>query len=262
MKMSPVYPTFEHEQCAMRVVDFFRRQPGVEVVTLICSCARGVAVPGSDLDMDVIMDPAFFASPEQASLELGWQEFRGAEPIFQRLAQHGPYADVGVDFIDAQFAPEPRSWTSGPDEFELAIGNSVAYAGPLWERGDFFQRLKAQWLPYYDEALRRERLAQARLYCLNNLGHIPPYVARGLYFQAFNRLYDAIREFIQALFIARRTYPIAYDKWIKAQITELLGLPDLYPQLVAFFEFQQFESHALSQKAERLERLVEKYVTE
>lgn len=54
-----------------------------------------------------------------------------------------------------------------------------------------------------------------RHYCLNNLNHIPLYVNRGLYFQAFDRPYNAIREFIQALFIGYQTYPIAYAKWIR-----------------------------------------------
>ena len=54
-----------------------------------------------------------------------------------------------------------------------------------------------------------------RRYCLNNLNHIPLYVNRASYFQAFDRPYNAIQEFLQALFIAYQTYPIAYAKWIR-----------------------------------------------
>ncbi len=97
-------------------------------------------------------------------------------------------------------------------------------------------------------------------YCFNNLDHIPPYVDRGLYFQSFNRLYDAFGEFLQALFIARRKYPIAYDKWIREQVEEILELPDLYPHLPRLLEIQHFESTQIAAKAEDLRGLVKQYV--
>lgn len=34
---------------------------------------------------------------------------------------------------------------------------------------------------------------------------------------------------MQALFIARRTYPIAYDKWIREQVVDILGLRSSTP---------------------------------
>ena len=117
-----------------------------------------------------------------------------------------------MDFVDGCFVPTPRDWTSGPDEFELEIGNTLVYSVSLCERGPYFKRLKAKWLPYHDEELRQERLATVRQFCLNNIDHIPLYVDRGLYFQAFDRLYNAFQEFLQALFISRRTYPVAHDK--------------------------------------------------
>lgn len=94
-------------------------------------------------------------------------------------------------------------------------------------------------------------------YGRNNLDHIPPYVDRALYFQAFHRLYDAYREFLQALFISRRTYPIAYDKWIHEQVAEILGLPELYRHLPRLFKIDRFEGPAIAGKAQDLERLIE-----
>ena len=82
---------------------------------------------------------------------------------------------------------------------------------------------------------------------------------RGLYFQSFDRLYNAYQEFLQALFIARRTYPIAYNKWIREQIVEILGLPELYEQLTHLFEIRQFESHEIAEKGKEVEELLEKY---
>ena len=78
-------------------------------------------------------------------------------------------------------------------EISIDRSRSLVYSVPLLETGDYFKRLRARWLPYYNERLRKERLAGVREFCLNNLGHIPLYVDRGLYFQAFDRLYNAFR---------------------------------------------------------------------
>ena len=76
---------------------------------------------------------------------------------------------------------------------------------------------------------------------------------------SFDRLYNAYREFLQALFIARRTYPIAYNKWIREQVEEILGLPELYAQLTHLFEIKQFASSEIADKAKEVEQLLEKY---
>src|SRR5207253_3099325 len=51
------------------------------------------------------------------------------------------------------------------------------------------------------------RLAMVREACARDLEAIPFLLNRGLYFQAFDRLYKAFQEFLQALFVARRIYP-------------------------------------------------------
>ena len=68
--------------------------------------------------------------------------------------------------------------------------------------------------------------------------------------------------FLQALFIARRTYPIAYDKWIREQVVEILSLPELYEQLPHLFEIERFESAELVDRADELGRLLATYVGE
>ena len=171
----------------------------------------------------------------------------------------GKYSVVHPVFFDGMFAPEERDEAAGPDGFELGIGNFLAYSVPLWEGNDRLDRLRAEWLPYYKDDLRKQRLNMVREYCINNLHHIPLYVERGLYFQAFDRLYNAYQEFLQALFITRRTYPIAYNKWIKEQVVEILDLPELYAQLVSLFEIQNFESDELTSKAKQAEDLLDQY---
>jgi predicted nucleotidyltransferase len=253
------YPSPQHEQAAHTITEYFSGQPGVEAVLLTCSCARGKASRDSCLDIAILVPPD---EPvvRQGERQQAWDDFYHTEPVFEALRQVGKYSQVDLDFVDGRFAPGEHGWTSGPDEFELQIGNLLAYSVALWERGSTFEQLKAQWLPYYDEMLRRDRLAMVRRYCLNNLHHIPLYVERGLYFQSFRRLVNAFGEFLQALFISRKTYPIAYDKWIKEQIVEILDMPALYPQLPRLFEIQHFESREIAQKASDLESLVEKHV--
>jgi predicted nucleotidyltransferase len=257
----PAYPTIEHEQAAQRLVEFFSQQPDVAAVILKCSCARGKATRDSCLDICILL-PSEISIDRRFDLEQAWDEFHLTETIFKQLRQVGKYSHLDLDFHDSWFTPTDHEhhWTSGADSFELDIGNVLVYTVALWEQGDYFKQLKAQWLPYYDDALRQERLAMVRRYCLNNLDHIPLFVERGLYFQAFQRLYHAFGEFLQALFISRRTYPIAYDKWIREQIEEILELPELYPHLPNLFEIQHFESQEIARKARELEQLFGRYV--
>jgi hypothetical protein len=132
-----------------------------------------------------------------------------------------------------EFIAQPWDDGGGPDTFEIGIGNLVAYSAPLGESGPHLGALRAHWLPYYDEALRLDRLAMVREACLYDLAHVPFFAGRGLFFQSFDRLYKAFQEFLQALFISQRVYPIAYNKWIREQVEGWLGLPELYAQLPA-----------------------------
>ena len=256
-----LYPTPEHQGAAEAIVEFFTTIPEIEAVCLICSCARGKASRDSCLDILALGKPETM-STAQADIQKIWDEFYTTASIFQKLAAVGKYAHVDLEFSDGHFVPTERYWVGGPDEFELVIGNYLVYSIPLHQRGDYLDELKARWLPYYDETLRHDRLSIVRKYCLNNLDHIPLYIDRGLHFQCFNRFYDAFREFLQALFIARRTYPIAYDKWIQEQIVEILGLPELYDQLLHLFEIRNFESREILDKANILRDLLDEYASD
>jgi len=258
MPFVPAYPGVYHQKAAEKFAAFFRNRPGVEAILLVNSCARAKASPDSCLDLAVILTPQAFKQ-SRAIFENDWEAFHQSEPAFAELEKSGLYANIEPYFCDGSFRPSQHGYISGPDEFELEIGNLLAYSFPLWQGSDRLEALRKEWLPYYSEALRAERLNMVRYYCLNNLNHIGPYARRGLYFQCFNRFYDAYREFLQALFIAQRIYPIAYDKWIREQIVEILGLPYLYEILPHLFEIQHFESLEIVEKAQILRKLVEEY---
>ncbi len=260
MQLQPQYPSPEHAQAAKDAAQFFTAEP-VSAVLLIGACTRGQATRDSDLDILVLVAPAA-SETEKTALWKRWEHFEQHHASFQDLRKVGKYAELNLEVSDGHFAPKPRGWTSGPDNFELEIGNTLVYSVPLLERDEYLQKLQKQWLPYYAETLRRERLAMVRRYCQNNLDHIQLYVDRGLYFQSFDRLYKAFQEFLQAIFIGRRTYPIAYDKWIREQVEETLGLPDLYQHLPKLFEIRRFESNEIADKAMDIGRLLKQHASE
>jgi hypothetical protein len=134
------------------------------------------------------------------------------------------------------------------------------YSAPLTGKGEYFKNLQSKWLPYYDAALQVERLTLAKLSCLYDLEHIPIFAGRGLYFQAFDRLYVAFQKFLHALFIRHKTYPIAYNKWIKDQIVGILNLPELYKELPNIISVNKIESPTeLIDKAKMLTKLLNQY---
>jgi predicted nucleotidyltransferase len=261
MLLQAVYPTPEHEAAAEAIVEYVATNYRVDAVLLVNSCARGKATRDSCLDVSVLARPELQQSQLDV-LEANWGRFEETNPAIAAMKRVGRYSVVHPNFTDGTFIPSERDEAAGPDWFEVEVGNLLAYSVPLWQGSDYYEQLKRQWLPYYDEGLRRERLAMVRGYCLNNLHHIPLYIERGLHFQSFDRLYNAYQEFLQALFIARRTYPIAYNKWIREQIEEILGLPELYAQLSHLFEIKRFESAELADKALEVEQLLEKYALE
>jgi hypothetical protein len=257
-KFESFYPTPEHQKAADVITDYFVKNYSIDAVLLVNSCARGQATRDSCLDIIMLVQPGKERSPV-SELEAGWVELERSNEAIQNLYKVGKYSVVHPDFINGDFTPGEQDEAAGPDDFELQVGNFLAYSQPLWQGSDYYSQLKEKWLPYYNEELRLHRLEKVRWFCLNNLHHIPLYIERKLYFQSFDRLYNAYQEFLQALFIARRTYPIAYNKWIHEQLVEILDLPELYEQLTHLLEIKNFESSEIAEKGREVEELLEKY---
>jgi len=253
----PRFPTSLHRQAAEAIRDFFAARTEVDTVLLVNSCVRGRAVPGSDLDLAVLIKPAVTDSALKG-LEASWAEFRMVQPHLTEFQRSGRFTKVHLDLFDGRFTPSVWDDGGGPDAFEIEIGNRVAWSVPLHEAGDEFRRLRDRWLPYYDEDLRRRRLAMAREACAYDLEFLRSCLDRGLYFQAFDRLYKAFQEFLQALFIARRVYPLAYNKWIHEQVADRLRLPDLYRELAPILSIRNVESRETGEKADALGALLDR----
>ena len=128
-----------------------------------------------------------------------------SDPTVRTLRQVGRFSHVHLGFFDGEFVPTEQDEAAGPDSFEVGIGNFLVYSVSLWERGgqsDAPERDQgASGCRTTMRDCGAQRLEAVRWFCLNNLRHIPLYVERGLYFQSFDRLYNAYQEFLQALFI-------------------------------------------------------------
>jgi predicted nucleotidyltransferase len=255
---SPVFPTQLHEETANQVWDYFSAIPEIDTVLAVNSCARGRATPESDLDFAILAKPGI-AADEIIMMESAWREYMCQNPVYQRYSKSGAFAVLHLDIITGSYSPMALDDAGGPDYFEVEIGNQVAYSAPMGLPGPFFMQLREKWLPYYADEVQLERLRMHRNACQHDLDHIPVFVRRGLYFQAFDRLYKAFQEFLQTLFIAYRTYPIAYNKWIKEQVEVLLGMPELYRELPGILSIENLESDALTLHGAKLNDLLKEY---
>jgi hypothetical protein len=251
--MEQRFPTTHHAHAAGEITEFFAGLPEAQAVLLTNSCARGKATRDSCLDMQVLT-----RSEQIRGLEQAWQAFASSSAAIAALGASGRWSDVHLDITDGVF--EVRPIDHELDWLEVEVGNLLAYSLPLLERGDRLRELRAEWLPFYGKELRAERLAAAHETCLGYLDRIPWFLDRELWFQALARLHGAFAWFLLALHVKHRTYPIAYDKWIREQVVENLGLPELYEQLPPLFELRRLESRELEEKAADLGALVRAYV--
>ena len=253
-----IFPTELHKQATKIVIDFFLGQQNVDTILLVNSLARGKAISESDIDIAILMTQKTNNS-EITRLDDVWQDFLNSDPTLIQYKNSDRFAQIHLDIIDGVF--EPAIWEDGGgiDFFEVEIGNRLLYAAPLTGEGEYFKKLKLDWLPYYDTTLQTQRLKLAKEACLYDLDHIPLFVKRRLYFQAFDRLYVAFQKFLQTLFIKYKIYPIAYNKWIKDQVVEILKLPKLYKELTNIISVNQIESAELNEKAKALNKLLDQY---
>jgi predicted nucleotidyltransferase len=247
------FRTTTHRRAAEVASAFLKEQPEVDAILLVGSAAR--RADANDLDLSAIVS----ASDQGPQVERKFSEFAASCTELLALNNLGRFVALDFHTTDGDFSPRSRGWTSGPDGFELAVGNEVAYSVILWERDARVTKLRRRWLPFYDDALREERLASARMYAINDLDHVQLMLDRDEPFHAFHRLYVGFQEFLQALFIAHRTYPIAYDKWVREQVEGLLGLGGLYSELPKIIGIPSLDGERIAQSTERLRMLLEEW---
>ena len=255
MTFTPSFPTKLHQDTAELVRDHFLAIPKVDTVLVVNSCARGKGVPESDLDFAILVKPDVTAA-EIKNIEQAWRIYSETQPTFLKYKQSNQFAHLHLDIIDGNYRPANIEKGEPIDYFEIEIGNQICYSAPMDNAGPYFQELQNKWLPYYNEELRLQRLQTTKEACSYDLDHIPFFIKRELYFQAFDILCKAFQEYLQVLFIANKTYPIAYNKWIKEQVVKWLNKPDLYPKLSPILSISNIESNEINDKAKDLRNLL------
>lgn len=256
MNGKAVFPTVLHRDAAELVRDYFGVLPEIDTVLVVNSCARGQAVPESDLDFAILVKPETTPN-EIKTIENAWQKYAETHPTLLKYRQMTQFSHLHLDIIDGNYTPTVLEVGVASDFFEIEVGNQICYSAPMDRAGAYFQELQNKYLPYYDENLRLQRLTMTWNACEYDLNHIPFFVKRGLHFQAFDILCKAFQEYLQTLFIANKTYPIAYNKWIKEQVVKWLNKPDLYPKLPPILSVTTIESNEVNEKAKMLRALLE-----
>ena len=255
MTLKPTFPTSLHQDTADLISNYFLQIQSVDTVLVVNSCARGQALSESDLDFAILVKP-ITTPTEIKNIETSWQTYCNTQSTFLKYKRSNPFAHIHLDIIDGNYIPTILEVGGASDFFEIEIGNHICYSAPMDSAGNYFKELQNKWLPYYNEELRLQRLEMIRNACEYDLDHIPFFIKRSLYFQAFDILCKAFQEYLQTLFIANKTYPIAYNKWIKEQIIKWLNKPELYPRLSPILSISNIESNEIKDKTKMLRELL------
>jgi predicted nucleotidyltransferase len=261
MNSSLQFPTNLHHDAAAAVAEYFRNNTAVDTVLIVNSCARGQAVADSDLDLAILVAPGT-SHGEMKRMEEAWSSYSTNMPAIVKFRQSSQFSHVHLDVIDGKYAPGIIEPGEPIDYFEVEIGNQICYSVPLLSAGAYFLELRQKWLPFYDDDLRLKRLTAVQNACSKDLDHVPSLVNRELYFHAFYILTEAFRKYLQAIFLANRIYPIAYNKWIREQIVKWLNKPGLYPKLLPILSVSKIESNEMNEKATMLRELLMKIADE
>ena len=153
----PIFPTQLHQDAANLIRDYFLTVRQVDTVLVVNSCARGVAVPESDLDFAILVKPATTPS-EIVNIENTWRIYLETHPLFLKYKQSNQFAHLHLDIIDGNYLPAILEKGEPVDHFEIEIGNQICYSAPMDNAGLYFIELQSKWTPYYNEELRLERL--------------------------------------------------------------------------------------------------------
>lgn len=259
------YPHEGYQRVLAGLLKYYKEYPGVYAIILTGSLARNKAVKGSCIDLCVFLREKQFNALSST--------FRSRAEAYSRLGGEICYYngeveggilfnDVRVDicFTDGRFNPcTENSFDITRDEFETTIGNLFVYAVPLYESDTKYQQLKKQYLPFYDDNLRKARLDGTAKEFNYKIWKTRWLAERGEFFAALEAFLEAQRIFIQHLFIKERKYPIDYTKWLKEQFSQILRKPALYQELAALTNGIELTVKAFNERSESLKKLFAQY---
>jgi len=257
-------PTQSYNIVLNKIVKYYVTYPRVFAVVLIGSLARGKAAPGSCMDFAIFLHHEEFTklASKLTSRTNAYSRLGGEICFYSGDLEGGvQFGDVRVDlvFTDGRFRNGRNPFDMVNDEFEATIGNLLVYGVPLFTKGNNYQHLRSEYLPFYGENLRQKRLDGTSSEFNYKVWKTRWLASRGEYFAAFDTLLETTRIFLQHLFVKERKYPIDYCKWLKEQCESILAMPELYPKLVAIIEDTKLSKTGIEKKAAMLEQLMQQY---
>src|SRR6187200_1609861 len=110
MNLNPEFPTTLHRNAAEAVQDYFLNLSIIDTVLVVNSCARGNAVPESDLDFAILAKPGT-PSTEIADLEQRWLLFSTSNQKILNYKKSHRFAQIHLDIIDGKYLPSV--WDDG-----------------------------------------------------------------------------------------------------------------------------------------------------
>jgi predicted nucleotidyltransferase len=259
------YPHESYRKVLTEIVEYYKGYPGVYAIVLTGSLARGKAVKGSCIDLAIFLGKKQFKALASKMTERrkAYSCLKGQICFYEGEVEGGIlFGDIRVDviFTDGKFKLFcENSFDIIRDEFETTIGNLLVYSVVLYEKDKRYQRLKQKYLPFYDDKLRKARLAGTAEEFNYKIWKTKWLAERGEYFVALEALLEAQRISLQHLFIEKRKYPIDYVKWLKEQCTEILNMPSLYEELASVINGIELTKEGILEKNEFSEKLFLRY---
>jgi len=162
------FPTELHKKAVGIVTEFFERQKCVDTILLTNSIARGKATSDSDIDLTILVTKSS-GNDEINYLENIWQRLFLSHQTLNQFRNSSQFAHIHLDIINGNFRPQLWEDGGGIDFFEVEIGNRLLYSKSLAGEGEYFLKLKSEWLPYYNDTLQKQRLSLAKNACIYEL---------------------------------------------------------------------------------------------
>ena len=104
MTLKPVFPTVLHREAAEIVRDYFLDLSTIDSVLIVNSCARGLAVPESDLDFAILVKRGT-SKKEIEKAEADWNIYSNNHQSISNYKTLSPYAHLHLDIIDGNYIP-------------------------------------------------------------------------------------------------------------------------------------------------------------
>lgn len=202
------------------------------------SLVREEQVAAEHSDVDIVAYSASFSRANSMEYQ-EWIRSKGGafldkSPIFiedfisPRIEY---YLHIGNTTFDINIFPtelggyEKRYYNGTHDSLELVIGAMYQEARLLFGVVPFEALLQEEFLPFYNDELREMRMNQLKTRIQAGLKKIQ----YGIDYAQDDLLYHVykIREYLlKWMFINARKYPVSYSRYLRRQLTEVLGISD------------------------------------